>query len=180
MTDSTANNAESIAELRIATDRLGDQVSTLSLALQTVNYLQEQQQRVDQEMMETRATAEEQRDLAGHLINTLDDKASTLDLARLRKLNRRVWGMVGLGAFALIVAVVSGYLANEHSIQAVARARVAICEQRNAQTLAASQRSHDYFAPKLATEEANPHADPVLVSILRALATAPPQLLKCR
>src|SRR5256885_14377078 len=53
------------------------------------------------------------------------------------------------------------------------------CHQRNRDIVVQTQKSHEFFAPKLIQEQANPHADPVLVSILQSIVSSKPTLVKC-
>jgi hypothetical protein len=42
-----------------------------------------------------------------------------------------------------------------------------------------NRQSREFFTPKLEQEQASPHADPVVVSILQALVASKPTLVKC-
>lgn len=108
----TARNAPSgsgaapgMEDLRAATERLSDQVATLATALETVNHLQERQQEIDVQLTNTAAAAEEQRELANHLIGTLGEKAPQAEVLQMRGRARVLLALIALVIVVLILGV---------------------------------------------------------------------------
>lgn len=172
-----------LTELERATESLVDQVASLSDALQSIGALQEQQLELQRQVTLVKEDVQENA-VPKHEF----EKAQADVIKGRQRLQTRIRVFaISMACLALVVSCATGWFsywasqrATDRAIEGEHKARLAVCQQRNADTLAGSARSKVFFAPYLAKEAHNPHADPVLVAILRAIAETPPQLLKCR
>lgn len=152
-------DVEKLTLLQSATARLSEEVRALTEAVTT--YATQGQ---IQDIEKTLADHETQ----------FETRTKALVALRLR-IRRRTNVMFAITCVLLILtsALLWYYVANyQHDRQAA-------CEERNHQLIVQNQQSRAYFVPKLAEEKANPHADPVLTSILETLASSKPTLIKC-
>lgn len=173
-------------DLRLATERLAEQVSALSGALQAVNSLQERQQELERKASAAQQVAAEAKAESVQTTETIN--TSIKDLAT-RTAIQRALAQRRLRIFAITTAVVALLIAlgavgfafkvNRDRINDQQTSRAKLCVQGNQQRIEAAQKERQYFAPKLAAERVRPNADPTLVSILESLANAQPQLLAC-
>lgn len=175
--------------LRTATERLAEQVSTLSLALKTVNTLQVRQQEIDDKASHAVALAETtKRDVSENAVSK-HELANVVSSAEARQMLQRALTQRRLRIFAISASVTAvlislaaaalAYVVNNDAIRRQQSSRHDFCVSQNQQRVEGAKRSHEYFTPKLAELDAEPHPDPVLKSILQALASQQPQLAKC-
>jgi hypothetical protein len=103
-----------------------------------------------------------------------EKRAKALVALRLR-IRRRTNVMFAITCVLLLVT--SAFL--WYSIAHYKSERQTACEQRNHLLVVQNRQSREFFTPKLEQEQASPHADPVVVSILQALVASKPTLVKC-
>lgn len=94
---------ELIAALRESTENLTTQVQSLAGALGVVNALQLQQIKTDAMSLAALVAAEEQRDLATHIIKEMGQKSSTASVNSVRR-RGMIASAVGLAFFAFLTA----------------------------------------------------------------------------
>lgn len=172
MTTPDHDHDQDVSLLREATLRLSDQVATLSLALQTVNHLQARQLDTDRKVDVNRGEAQTAvRDLAK---DTVTQRALTQRRLRIFAIG------TAIVSFAIsVAAMVVLYVVVQHQTDDQHQQRLALCHQRNDDAVSTARKTRDYFGPKLHAEQQNPNADPVLLSILGALAATQPQTVVC-
>lgn len=171
-------DAELNAELKQATERLAEQVATLSLALQTVNHLQRRQLDTDQRLAKVADESVTKTEFA----QSVEDNTFRVGVARKDAQRRLRIFAISAACVSLLVslgAVGFAYKVNRDRLNEQQSQRVALCRSTNAERSEAATREREYFAPKLVAEQHNPHADPVLASILQALAHSQPDLVAC-
>lgn len=152
-------DVERLSRLEGATTRLSDEVHSLTSAVTTY------------------ATKGQIHDIEAILAEheeQFETRAKSLVTLRLR-IRRRTNIMFALTCVLLIVT--SAFL--WYYVVHYNHERRTACEDRNRQIAVQTQKSRDFFTPKLEQEQANPHSDPVLVSILQALVASKPTLVKC-
>lgn len=171
-------DAELNAELKHATERLAEQVATLSLALQTVNHLQQRQLDTDQRLAKVADESVTKTEFA----QSVEDNTFRVGVARKDAQRRLRIFAISAACIALLIslgAVGFAYKINHDRIDGQQSQRRASCKATNDARMDAAAKERKYFAPKLVAEQHNPHADPVLVSILQALAHSQPDLVAC-
>lgn len=152
-------DAQRLQRLEDATKRLGDETAGLTSALNTY------------------ATRGQIEAIEGVLVahdEKFETRAKALIALRLR-IRRRTNVMFTITLLLLALTTV----ALLHYIHANNSERHRLCLQRNHDLITQSQQTRAFFGPKLAQEQRNPHADPVLVSILQTLANSKPQTINC-
>lgn len=172
--------ADHLHELQAATERLVEQVGTLSQALQAVSAVQVRQQETVEQAAELARAARE--DVAENAVSRHEFhasvSASATTEAEAREQQQRRLRIFAISAAC--VAVVISLVALGGVYWTIQHQRIALCTQRNHDAIKNAKLARDYFRPKLAQEQGNPKADPVMVGILQALANQQPEILHCR
>lgn len=170
----TPEDDASIAELRVATDRLTDQVAQLSSALSVVNSLQIRQLAQDKDLRETKETILPKDDIYERW--TEEEQK----LSSMRRSTRRfafLAAFVGIGA-----AIIFFFVAREstnNAKQAIQTDRHTSCVTKNQQLIDAHTDAEKFLAPFIAKERALKHPDPVIIGVLTLSIDAPPTLTDC-
>jgi hypothetical protein len=150
---------ERLARLEDATTRLSDEVHALTGAVTTYA---------------TQGQIHDIEEILTEHEGQFESRAKALITLRLR-IRRRTNVMFAITCVLLLVTSAFLWYYVVHNTND----RRAACRDRNHEVVMQSQQTRDFFTPKLAQEQANPHADPVLVSILRALVASKPTLVAC-
>lgn len=152
-------DAERLGRLESATQRLSEETASLTTALNTYA---------------TQGQIQDIENVLSDHESRFEQRSKSLIALRLRIRRRtNVMFAITLVLLALTTFVLVHYI---HSLNAE---RHRLCVQRNHDAVVRSQQTRAYFGPKLAQEQSNPNADPVLVSILQTLANDKPQTINC-
>jgi hypothetical protein len=156
--ESREEETKRLDRLEKATQRLSADTTSLSKALETYA---------------TQAQVEDIESVLDRHDQKFEVRARELIAIRLRIRRRtNIMFAITVGLILLGTSTV-GYFVHRETSQ-----RKAICEDRNVQTMRTSERSREFFKPKVAEAEKT-GADPVLIDILKVLAQQQPNLVDC-